>query len=97
MDAFYKNRPFDALVIIDYQMPQVNGIELLEEIQRVYSGKQYIGIFCTAYGTIHLFKSELVKGLFQFYIEKPFEIDVFKQTVARAIVTFQRMQPVENK
>lgn len=59
-----EEKKFD-IFIIDYQMPQVNGIELLEEIKRIYFDRHYVSILCTAYGTIHLFKSELVKGLFR--------------------------------
>ncbi|MBN2440678.1 MAG: response regulator [Spirochaetales bacterium] len=65
-----QNEVFD-IFIVDYQMPLVNGIELLEEIKRIYLGKHYMSILCTAYGTIHLFKAELVEGLYEFYLEKP--------------------------
>ena len=89
-----ESKKFD-IFIIDYQMPQVNGIEFLEEIKRLYSGEHYVSILCTAYGTIHLFKPEFVQGLFRYYIEKPFNIDVLKDTVKRAIVTFERIQSSE--
>ena len=93
LDIIQKEQ-FD-IFIIDYQMPQINGIELLEEIKRVNSGRLYISIFCTAYGTIHLFKTELVEGLFDFFIEKPFVIDVMWETIQKALLSLQRIQSVE--
>ena len=91
-----ESKKFDIL-IIDYQMPQVNGIELLEEIKRIYSGRHYVSILCTAYGTIHLFKSEFVQGLFRYYIEKPFNIDALENTVKRAIITLERIRTGEEQ
>ena len=91
-----QKQQFD-IFIIDYQMPQVNGIELLEEIKSVNLGRLYISIFCTAYGTIHLFKTELVEGLFDFYLEKPFEIDVIQETIQKALLSLQRIRSVEEQ
>ena len=89
-----ESRKFD-IFIIDYQMPQVNGIELLEEIKQIYSDRHYVSIFCTAYGTIHLFKPEFIQGLFRYYIEKPFNIDFLKDSVKRAIITLERIRTSE--
>ena len=89
-------KKFD-IFIVDYQMPQVNGIELLEEIKRIYYDKQYVSILATAYGTIHLFKSEFVQGLFRYYIEKPFNIDFLKDTIKRAITTLERIRTGEEQ
>ena len=80
------------IFIIDFQMSQINGIELLEEIQQEYKNRKYVSIFCTAFGTIHIFKSELVKGLFHYYIEKPFKIDSLKRVMQKAIITLERMK-----
>lgn len=85
------------LFIVDYQMPQVNGIELLEEIKRLYLGRHYMSIFCTAYGTIHLFKTELVEGLYDFYVEKPINSDVMRETVQRSIITLERIRSIESQ
>ena len=74
------------IYIIDYQMAGLTGIELLEQIKETNKNKEYISIFCTAYGTIHLFKEEMVQGLFTFFIEKPFEITNLKEVVNKAII-----------
>ncbi|MBN2535166.1 MAG: response regulator [Spirochaetales bacterium] len=80
-----KNRKFD-IFIVDYQMPGMNGIELLKKIQETYNDGQFVCIFCTAYGTIHLFKEELVSGLFTYFVEKPFTVEALKEVVNKAII-----------
>jgi len=79
-----KKEKFDIFVV-DYQMPQLNGIELLEEIKEVYADRKYVSIFCTAYGTMYLFKEEQCGGLFDFFVEKPFESETLKNTLQKAI------------
>ena len=80
------NEKFD-IYIVNYQIPGINGIELLEVIQEVYNSKgyQYVSIFCTAYGTLHLFHKEFAQGLFVDFLEKPFEIENLKNVVQNAV------------
>ena len=75
------------IFIIDYQMPQINGIELLEQLKEIYDKKKYnyVSIFCTAYGTLHLFKDSFVAGVFDFFLEKPFEDNDFKNVFNIAV------------
>jgi DNA-binding NtrC family response regulator len=70
--------------IVDYQMPQINGLELLKDIQDVYEDKDYVSIFCTSIGSVYLYKEELLRGLFDFFIEKPFGIDTFLELLDHA-------------
>ena len=86
-----KQEKFD-IVIVDYQMPVMNGIELLEEIKEIYGKNHYIGILCTAYGTIHLFKDEFSKNLFSYFVEKPFDIECLKDIMKRSIAKLKRMK-----
>lgn len=86
-----QNEQFD-IFLVDYQMPKIDGIQLLEEIKRVYNDRPYISILCTAYGTTYLFKSELVRGLFAFFLEKPFEINSLKQVVIKAVTLLEKIQ-----
>ncbi|MBN2533616.1 MAG: response regulator [Spirochaetales bacterium] len=86
-----KKEEFD-IFIIDYQMPGIDGIELLKEIRKNYKKKLYVSILSTAYGTIYLFKEELIHGLFTFFIEKPFEIDVVKKVLQKAVVELVKIR-----
>lgn len=74
------------LFLIDYQMPIMNGIELLEEIKYEYKNRDYIAILCTASGTTYLFKEEFTQNLFSYYVEKPFNVNNLKKVVAEAII-----------
>ncbi|MBN2443516.1 MAG: hypothetical protein JXJ04_19305, partial [Spirochaetales bacterium] len=58
-------------------------------------GRHYMSIFCTAYGTIHLFKTELVEGLYDFYVEKPINDDILLETVQRAVISLERIRSIE--
>lgn len=90
------NEQFD-IFIVDFQMPEIDGIEVLEEVQRLYTGKEYVSILCTAYGTVHLFKKELVKGIFTFYLEKPFDIEAIKLVMLKAETTLIKMKTGEKQ
>lgn len=80
LEMINSHEEFD-IFIVDYQMPNINGIELLEEISKVYKDRNFVSIFCTAYGTIYLFKEELIRGLFTLFLEKPFGKDALKEII----------------
>ena len=73
-------------------MPEYTGIELLEEIQKEYRNKEYVSIFLTASGTICLFKEEMRANLYDFFVEKPFEIDDFKKIFDKAVLKLGRIR-----
>jgi DNA-binding NtrC family response regulator len=79
------NRENFDIFIVDYQMPVINGIELLKEIKEVYADRKYVSIFCTASGTLYLFEEERSMGLFDFFLEKPFQADKFKKVLQKAV------------
>ncbi|MBN2439982.1 MAG: response regulator [Spirochaetales bacterium] len=89
-----KREKFD-IFIVDYQMPVMNGIELLEVIKEIYVDDVYIGIFCTAFGTIHLFKEEFTRDLFSYFVEKPFDAESLKEIVNRSVAKLMRMRQMQ--
>lgn len=76
----FKSEPFD-LVITDYKMPDMTGIDFLCEIKRMNPGA--VVIFVTGFGTIDLAVSAMKKGAFDF-LTKPYSLDVLVYTVRRA-------------
>lgn len=72
---------FDV-VITDLQMPGMNGLELIENLQRRPHGAQIVMV--TAHATIASAVNAIRHGAFD-YIEKPFEADQLEQLVARAL------------
>ncbi len=76
-----RHRYFD-LVISDYKMAQMNGIELLREIKRSWPATEVIII--TAFGTISKGVEAIKLGAFD-YITKPFDNQELLKIVARFI------------
>lgn len=76
-----ENEPFDA-VITDLAMPDIEGIELMQRIRKVYPEMPFIII--TGVGTIEKAVEAMKKGAYDF-ITKPFELDKIRSTLKRAI------------
>lgn len=79
-----RREKFD-IFIIDYQMPVLNGIELLEEIKKLYTPWIYIALLSTAFGTTYLFKEEKEENLFSYFIEKPITETHLKKVMEKSI------------
>jgi two-component system NtrC family response regulator len=70
------------LVLTDMKMPKMSGIELLDQLQRLYPGLPVI--IMTAFGTVEKAVSAMKKGAFD-YILKPFKNDEILVTIAKAL------------
>jgi DNA-binding NarL/FixJ family response regulator len=66
-------------------MKPMDGIELLTEIKKLYAGKQYRSILCTASGTTYLYQQELKEGIFHYYLEKPLVPHLLQQMLSRVM------------
>ncbi len=75
-----RRRP--GLVLTDMKMPKMTGIELLEELHRLYP--ELPVIIMTAYGTVEKAVTAMKKGAFD-YILKPFKNDEILVTIAKAL------------
>ena len=70
-----------GLVILDINMPDANGLDVLEELKRI--NKDVPIIVFTAFGTSERAIRAMNCGAYD-YIEKPFELDEFMLIVRRA-------------
>jgi two-component system NtrC family response regulator len=70
------------LVLTDMKMPKMSGIELLDEVQRLYPDLPVI--IMTAYGTVEKAVMAMKKGAFD-YILKPFKNEEILVTIAKAL------------
>jgi two-component system NtrC family response regulator len=70
------------LVITDMKMPEMNGIELLEESKKIKTDLPVI--MMTAFGTIELAVEAMRKRAFD-YITKPFQNEELKLTIKKAL------------
>ncbi len=82
-------QPFD-LVITDYNMGEIDGLELLEAIHYAQPSAQVIMI--TAYGSDAL-KAETRRLQAYRYLTKPLEINTFRQVVQEALGDIEPAQP----
>jgi two-component system response regulator PilR (NtrC family) len=76
-----RKKSFD-LVISDLQMPELNGIELLEKCKEM--APETIFMMITAFGTTETAVEAMKKGAYD-YILKPFKIDEVRIVVAQAL------------
>jgi two-component system, NtrC family, response regulator AlgB len=73
--------PFD-LVLTDYRMAEMNGLELLIEIKR--RRPESLVILMTAYATVENAVAAMKAGAFD-YVTKPFSLDQIQHIVERAL------------
>ena len=77
--------PF-AVVVSDYKMPGMNGIELLENVKAIDSDLPVI--MMTAHGTVDKAVVAMQKGAYS-YVLKPFDNDRLIIYVKKAVAMFQ--------
>ncbi|MGH7773914.1 MAG: sigma-54-dependent transcriptional regulator [Candidatus Binatia bacterium] len=80
LDMVDKEGP--ELVLLDIEMPDKNGLEVLKEIRQ--RGSDVTVIMITAYGTIERAVQAMKEGAFDF-ITKPFELDHIAIVVEKAL------------
>ena len=85
------------IFIIDYHLSSLNGIELLEEIKEMNNKYPHVSILCLPIETVHIFKEELISGLFHFFLEKPYEKNSLQEIMKKAIVKLKRMKGTVKK
>jgi two-component system, NtrC family, response regulator AlgB len=74
--------PDIALVLTDFRMAEMNGLELLERIKQQHPDT--LVILMTAYATVESAVSILKAGAYD-YLTKPFSLDRVRQAVERAL------------
>jgi len=76
-----KKGEFD-IILLDLRMPDINGIEVLEEIKKI--NPALIVIIITAYGTKQIAYDAIKKGAYD-YFSKPVDINELRIVVKRAV------------
>ena len=72
------------LIVTDINMPEMNGIEFLRELNRSFPGSNVIMI--TAYGGVESYIEAINLGAFE-YINKPVKIEELKSVLERIFST----------
>jgi DNA-binding NtrC family response regulator len=92
-DALAKMEIFNPeLILLDYQMPGTNGIEVLREIRK--RGKDLPVIIMTAYGTIERAVEAMKAGADDF-VTKPFDPDHLALVIDKALERMRLRSAVE--
>ena len=81
LELLASNEPAD-LVLTDYRMAEVNGVELLQQIKRQLPDTTVI--LMTAYGTIENAVMAMKAGAYD-YLAKPFSLEQVQHVVERAL------------
>lgn len=76
------------LLIVDFRMPEMDGLELLQKVKAVAPWLQTIMI--TGFGSVPLAVKALEMGAYDF-IEKPLEREVFLASVKKLLKQFSNM------
>ncbi|MFQ3580109.1 MAG: response regulator [Bacteroidales bacterium] len=75
-----------SLVISDYKMPEMNGIEFIKRIKEANAN-----IFCillSAYSQTEMIQNKESIDLLYAYIQKPWEKEILKQLIDKALINF---------
>ena len=75
------------IIILDYRLPGMNGLEFLKRIQQTHP--QVIKILITAYGSKEIFSQAIELGVHDF-IDKPFSTKAIEDSLSR--LTEERTQ-----
>jgi len=70
------------LLVTDYLMPDLNGLEVLESIRRQHSGLR--ALLISGHGTVRSAVEAIKLGAFD-YLTKPFDVEQVRETVERAL------------
>ncbi len=89
MEAISRKR-FD-LILLDYKMPELNGLDTLKQIKAAQVNTPVI--IMTAYGNTDTAIEAMKRGAYD-YLNKPFEREELSRIVAEALELNQRMQEV---
>jgi two-component system response regulator PilR (NtrC family) len=79
------------LIVSDVRMPDMNGIELLESARQLLPNVEVV--MMTAFANVDTARKAFMLGAYDF-VQKPFDNDLLKETVARAL---QKLSLVKEK
>jgi len=71
------NHKLPDAILLDWNMPVMNGIEFLRELRRMPGGGEPIVVFCTTENDLAHIQAALSEGANE-YIMKPFDSDIIE-------------------
>lgn len=80
LDACLQEMP--DVILLDWHMPVMNGIEFLRELRGSSGGKEPVVVFCTTENDMERIQEALGAGADEF-IMKPFDTDIIESKLAQ--------------
>ncbi len=80
IDVFQQHNP--SLIMLDWHMPVMNGLEFLKALRAMPGGTAPIVIFCTTETDIKNIQEAIVSGANE-YVMKPFDEEIIKGKLAQ--------------
>ncbi len=80
LDACLKHMP--DVVLLDWNMPVMNGIDFLRQLRRAPGGDSPVVVFCTTENDIQHIQEAIGAGANE-YIMKPFDSDILQAKFAQ--------------
>jgi two-component system, chemotaxis family, chemotaxis protein CheY len=69
-------------ILLDWNMPVMNGLDFLRELRRVAGGEAPVVVFCTTENDVHHIQEALGAGAAE-YIMKPFDSGIIQSKFAQ--------------
>ncbi len=75
LEVFAANQP--ELIMLDWHMPVMNGLEFLKELRATEAGKNPVVIFCTTETEFSNIQEAIASGADE-YVMKPFDEEIIR-------------------
>ena len=90
LEHFTENKKDYALVISDFRMQNLNGLELLEKIKMLNSNVRTILVSAYEVKEDEVFQKYMKEGIIDLFIEKPIPIDWLRQKVREQVKAYEQ-------
>jgi CheY-like chemotaxis protein len=88
------SEPVDV-VLSDYQMPAMNGVDFLRQVRRLHPG--VIRVLTSAFGNVHVLAGAVNEGAIFRFLFKPVELEQLRDTVRAAVLSRSGQDFAANK
>lgn len=89
--AFFENDPVVDLVLSDINMPEMDGLSLLQRVRETHP--EVLVVMVTAYGDLQNIRAAMNAGAFDF-LNKPFSLSDLKVTIGNALEQVHKLKSV---
>ena len=79
-------KKFPEAILLDWNMPIMNGIEFLKELRKLPGGDKPVVVFCTTENDIRHIQEAINAGANE-YIMKPFDADIIRAKFSQVGLT----------